>query len=386
MIFVFLALFAFSLGIWATYSMLWLEVHNISIRNISFIISGATFSACFIALGTMFLFKKANILHQLKFWVLAKIVAMLGMIFLFQSGILWLITTLFIIDAVATLLIGLKVYPLIVNMVKTNKIYSHRKLIEYIMTDIGLIIAGVIIAFAVTMYFQFNLLLIISTAVMGVAFVLLLFVHLELENKPFSIKRIYKDKIVIGYQFYVLAITFANGFVFGMLALIVTDIIGLSPWQMVLFITVAHIAGDIYGYLGLWKLRFKSDYLNFASKFGLRMVAYAAIAITANVWVAIVGLFLSMFVSRVHEDIVDGVYINRVHVDDQLAFANIRFGVGRIGTAIGVFICGLIFHLGMPAIFGFSAVGLVMTHIVGFWIIHLRHKESVQNKIVDNVK
>ena len=378
LIFTFLAFFSLSLGVWVTYSILWLEVHNITVQHISMIVGGATFLACLIALGSVFLFKKINTLLLIKICLVLKILAMLGLIFLFNSTLLWIITALFIVDAIVTLLIVLSVYPLITNLAKTRKLYSHRKLIEYLFTDIGLVIAAIVISFPLARFFEFNLLLIISLTLAVVSLILLLCVRYKHENKQFSLRRIYSDKILRWYQVYAFFMPAAVYLIFGMLALVVTEIIGLSLAHAVIFITVAHISGDIFGYAALYKLQFKNDYLTYSSKFWVRCILYTVIAITANFWVAIIGLFYSLFVSRAWEDVSDGVYINRVHTDDQLAFSNIRFGIARIGQAIGILICGLIFHFGMSAVFGVSAGLLAIANCFGFYCIYLRNKEKRQ--------
>ena len=110
-LFIFLALFSLSTGLWENYKSVWLQVNNISIPNISYIISGAIFLSCIFALLLIFVFKKFNIVSLIKTSTLLKFISMLGLVISFNSNLTWLITTLFFIDAVSTSLVSLSIYP-----------------------------------------------------------------------------------------------------------------------------------------------------------------------------------------------------------------------------------------------------------------------------------
>lgn len=47
-----------------------------------------------------------------------------------------------IIDTLCTYLIITSIYPLIVTIIKSNKVYSKRKLTEYLFRDLGILVGG----------------------------------------------------------------------------------------------------------------------------------------------------------------------------------------------------------------------------------------------------
>ncbi len=65
-IFIFLAIFSFSLGLWENYKSVWLEINNIKIDYISYIISAGLVLSSFIAILTMVLIKNFNITWLIK--------------------------------------------------------------------------------------------------------------------------------------------------------------------------------------------------------------------------------------------------------------------------------------------------------------------------------
>lgn len=160
------------------------------------------------------------------------------------------------------------------------------------------------------------------------------------------------------------------------MTLLLKNLLGIPINYVTIFIFASFVLGDGFGYLALYKLNFKNDYITYASKFVLRLTLYILIAITGNFYVAIIGIFISVLVSRAWENVADGVYINRVSKENQFAFANIRYGVGKLGMAIGVLISGQLFDYGIQIIFACSSAVMVISISLAFYLIHLRRKEA----------
>jgi len=375
-IFIFLAIFSFSIGIWENYKSVWLEVNNISLSNISYIISAGLFITCFISIGIMFVFKKFNMSILVKVCLFLRVLAMLIMAITFGYNIAWLKIVAFLIEAISTNLIIISIYPFITQKLKSGKIYSHRKLIEYLFTDLGVLLAGGIIAFKLANFFEYNVLAIVSLLLTIVSIPFAFKFKSDNSEKQIKLKLIFKDKINNIYLLYYFVQYIAYNTALGMLALLLKNLLGLSITFVSIFIIVASISGDLFGYLALYKLKFKNDYVNYSCKFVMRLILYALIAITGNLYVAIVGIFISLLVSRAWENVSDGVYINRISKENQLAYANIRYGIGKCGMALGVLLSGALFPYGIQAVFGASCCIMIISISLAFYLIHLRNKEK----------
>ena len=84
------------------------------------------------------------------------------MILSFNTSITWIKIASFFLESISTNLVIISIYPLITQKLKNGKIYSHRKLLEYVFRDVGILIAGGIIAFKLSGYFEYNILAIIA--------------------------------------------------------------------------------------------------------------------------------------------------------------------------------------------------------------------------------
>ncbi len=381
-IFIFLAIFSFSLGLWENYKSVWLEINNIKIDYISYIISAGLVLSSFIAILTMVLIKNFNITWLIKISVVLRIFAMVTLCCCFHQEIVWLKVVAFLIESIASNLIVLSIYPLITQNLKTGKIYSKKKLLEYVFTDLGIFVAGIVVAFQLANAFEYNVIAIISAALTCFSLPFALMLTSNNIEKKSSLRNLFKDKICNLYLFYSFVQQTAYYTALGLMTLLLKNLLGLSINFVAVFLIVTALAGDLFGYLALYKLNFKNDYLNYSCKFVLRLIMYLLIACTGNFYVAIIGIAISLLVSRAWENVSDGVYINRVPNENQLLFSTFRYGVNKLGTAFGVFFCGVLFDWGIQAIFGVSAAIMFVSILLAFILIHLRNKEKSKTEII----
>ncbi len=377
---------SFSIGIWENYKTVWLEINKINISNISLIVSASLFVTCFISIGLILIFKKFNMLLLIRISLIIRAVSFLSMIISFNHPIGWIKILSFFLETISINLIILSIYPLITQKLKSSKIYSHRKLIEYLCTDIGILIAGGIIAFKLAGFFEYNILA-IAALIFTIACIPITFLFKsDNSEKNIKFKAIFKDKIANIYLVYYFIQNIAYNIALGLMTLLLKNLLGLPINYISIFLLASYILGDVFGYLALYKLNFKKDYISYSCKFVLRLVLYVLIAITGNFYVAIVGIFLSLFVSRAWENVSDGVYINRINKENQLAFANIRYGIGKLGMAIGILISGQLFKFGIRAIFACSSAVMVVSISLAFYLMYLRKKESERLKTLESAE
>lgn len=376
-IFIFLAILSFSIGIWKNYDSIWLEVNNIALSNISLIISGSLFITCFISIGSMLVFKKLNIAIIIRISLVIRVISLLLMCLFFNTSIKWIKIVSFIFETISINMIIISIYPLITQILKSSNAFSHRKLIEYLFTDIGIVVAGGIVIFKLSNYFEYNILCIISLVITIICIPISFLLKSDNSEKNIDIKEIFNSKITNIYLVYWFIQSIAYNIALGLLSLLLKNLLGLSINSISLFLIISYILGDFFGYFAFYKLNFKNDYVTYSCKFVLRFCLYGLIAITGNFYVALIGIFLSLFVSRAWENVSDGVYINRITKENQLCFANFRYGIGKLGMAIGVFISGLLFDYGIRVIFACSCAVMLISISLAFYLIHLRHKEML---------
>lgn len=86
----------------------------------------------------------------------------------------------------------------------------------------------------------------------------------------------------------------------------------------------------------------------------------------------------SLLICTAYENVTDAPYINSVANDKQLAFTNLRYMVGSLGEAIGTFICGLMYTLGLRYMFGLSALFMIFQLSLACILIHQRKNLNIK--------
>ena len=134
-ILIMLAFFSISIGLWGNFRQLWLQDNNFSITQISNIISIGTF----ISVIGIALIGKYVTLNKLKktvtFILITKFINMLVWYYLNENSQAELINLSIVIDIIMEYIIITSIYPLITSIVKSDTIYSKRKLTEYLFNE-----------------------------------------------------------------------------------------------------------------------------------------------------------------------------------------------------------------------------------------------------------
>ncbi len=244
------------------------------------------------------------------------------------------------INSILDNIIALITYPLLTYILKDEKIYSNRKLIEYSATDAGILISSFLIGRTLGSFvIDYNSLLILSIIFTFFAVVVVYFIRNTKKfynNSSIKIKNIFKDKILNIYLIYCFIGRTAFTSALGMQLLLIINYANFSASAGALFIVVCCILGDIFGYFALKKLTPKNDYLTILIKFGTRFIFYILILIIPTKEILLFAIFISLFVSRAYENKTNGIYINRCSKTEMFTFANIWYAVGYMGKALGI--------------------------------------------------
>lgn len=379
-ILIMLAFFSISVGLWGNFRQLWLQDNNFAVTNISNILSIGTFISCVI----IALIGKYVKLDKLKnMLVIVLIIKLINMIWLYTLNHIMsmqLINLSIIIDIVTEYIIITSIYPLITTIVKTGTIYSKRRLTEYLFRDIGILFGGIFIGKSIAgLIVNYNVCLLIANIFLLFSFTALLNIKVNNSTKnkheEISLKHIFKDKILNLYSIYVLIGTIAMSTALGLKMLTLTNYFKFSDNVASNYLLIVGLLADIFGIIALKYLTPKNDYLTVTIKFGIRFLAYVIAFISNNMVISLIAITWSIFISTSYENICDAVYINRLENKYQLSFSNICHIIRFLGEAIGVYLCGLMYEIGLRYMLGLSALFMIAQISIAYYLIDLRKRE-----------
>ncbi len=381
-ILIMLAFFSISVGLWGNFRQLWLQDNNFSVTNISNIISiGTLISVIVIAfIGKYISLDKLK--NALVIVLLIKFINIFLLYFLNGTSSIELIRLSIIIDIVTEFIIITSIYPLITTLLKSETIYSKRRLTEYLFRDIGILFGGVFIGKSIAgIIINYNVCLFIANIFLICSLFILL--NIKITNvsnnekyKKISSKYIFKDKLLILYLIYMLIGTIAMSTALGLKMLTLTNYFKFSDSVATNYLLVIGLLADIFGIIALKYLTPKNDYVTLTIKFGIRFLGYVIAFVSNNIVITLIAITWSIFISTSYENICDAVYINRLENKYQLSFSNVCHITRFLGEAIGVFLCGLMYEQGLRYMFGLSALFMIFQISLAYYMIYLRNKEN----------
>ena len=392
-ILIMLAFFSISVGLWGNFRQLWMQDNNFTVTNISNILSIGTIISCIIIALIGKYVKLDKLKNMLVIVLIIKLVNMSWLYTLNNTMSMQLINLLIIIDIVTEYIIITSIYPLITTIVKTGTIYSKRRLTEYLFRDIGILFGGIFIGKSIAgLIINYNVCLLIANIFLILSFIILLNIKVKksTDNKQeeISLRHIFKDKILNLYSTYVLIGTIAMSTALGLKMLTLTNYFKFSDNVATNYLLIVGLLADIFGIIALKYLTPKNDYLTMTIKFGIRFLAYVIAFISNNMLITLIAITWSIFISTSYENICDAVYINRLENKYQLSFSNICHIIRFLGEAIGVYLCGLMYEMGLKYMFGLSALFMIVQISLAYYLIYLRKKfkngKSRNKKIKSN--
>lgn len=381
-----LAFFSISIGLWNNFRQLWLEDNSFSVSNISNIISFGTLISV-IAIAFIGKYVKLNKLkNTLLIVLILKFVNMLFLYFFNKSNLLSIINILIIIDIATEYITITSIYPLITILKKNGTLYSKRRLTEYLFRDVGILFGGIFIGKTISGFLiDYNVCLIISNIFLLISIFIMSTMKLDNNNeatkdKSSCLKFVLKSKIMYLYLIYTLLGTIAMSTALGLKMLTLTNYFNYSDNLATVYLLVIGLLADMFGIIALKYLTPKNDYLTITIKFGIRFIWYILAFISNNLIITIIAISWSIFISTAYENICDAVYINRLDNKYQLSFSNICHIIRFLGESIGVFLCGMMYEIGLRYMFGLSALFMIFQIGLAYYLISLRKKEVIINE------
>lgn len=386
-ILIMLAFFSISMGLWENFRQLWLQDNGFSATNISNIISIGTLISVF---GIIFVGKYIK-LKNLKTFItcslILKFTNLLMLLGLNNTQNSFLINISIVIDVLTGYVITTSIYPLITTIIKNNTIYSKRKLTEYLFKDIGVFIGGILIGRSLLgIIVNYNICLFISIIFLGIAIISMLnmtagkFVENEEKHESSILRYILKNKLQVIYMIYTLIGATAFSTALGLKMLTFTNYLRFTDSSATNYLLVIGLIADGIGILALKYLTPKNDYLTITIKFGIRFLAYAIAFFANNIIISVIAITWSILISTSYENICDGYYINAVNNEYQFRYTNFRYIVRYLGEAVGVFLCGLMYEIGLRYMLGLSAVFMFFQIALAYYLIYLRKNNVIEGE------
>lgn len=375
-----LACFSISIGLWENFRQLWLQGNSFSATDVSNIISLGMVASVVGILLVRRLVKMEKIKLFMTATLIVRSVNLLLLFFLNGSSLTFLIDLCSIIDVLAGALIIASVYPLLTTVLKSNNAYSRRKLVEYLFRDIGILIGDIIIGQQLGGFvIDYNACLMVAVLFSVAASIILAKTEIRVMEKTdrskFSVlKFILRSKLQRTYMIYVFLAGTAFTTAVGLKMLILTDRFMLSPGLATNYLLLVGLAADLIGIAALKYFTPKNDYITISIKFGARLLIFAGAFLSNSLFLCFIALTWTLLSSTAYENITDGYYINSVDNRHQLKYNTTKNVVTYAGDALGMFLCGQMFEIGTPFIFGLAALLLVFQIAVAFYLIYLRHR------------
>lgn len=382
-ILIMLAFFSISVGLWENFNQLWLQDNHFSIRQISSITSIGTIVSVIgiLLVGRYITLEKLK--NFISYSLLLKLFNLVLLYFLNGKSCYFIINVSIIIDTLCTYLIITSIYPLIVTIIKSNKVYSKRKLTEYLFRDIGILVGGILIGRNILgVFVNYNVCLFIAIFFLFISIFVMANIKIDNSNKVEKSKKISivsyvaQNKLLRIYLIYLFVGAIAYSTALGLKMLTFTNYLNFSDSGATNYLLVIGLIADGIGILALKYLTPKNDYITITIKFGIRMIAYLIAFLSNNVIITLAAITWSILISTAYENICDGYYVNAVDNEYQLTFTNFRYAIKYLGDAVGIFLCGIMYEKGLRYMFGLSSLLMLFQIMLAYGLIYLRKKNA----------
>ena len=298
-----------------------------------------------------------------------------------------LINLFIILDTICEKIIIISIYPFIVSIKKDDKLYSKRKLVEYLFSDIGILVGGILIGRTIgNILVDYNICLLVSVIFLILAFIVVINIKNIKANKEKvelkkTIQYIIKDKIIVLYILDYMISNIAMNTGLGLKMLMLTNGLNFSAGEATNFLLAVGLIADVIGIMALKYFTPKNDYLTMTIKFGIRMVLYWIAYISDDLTMCLIAITWSILISTAYENITDAPYINRIKNEYQMIFTNIRYIVGLVGTSIGLYFAGIMYGYGIAFNLGLSAFFVLFQLSLAYYLIYLRKNEEQEKDL-----
>lgn len=387
-LFIILALYALSDGIFYNFQELWMMDNNLSVKTIS-----TVFSICaIITVSSIFLFSNLVKKEKTKSFALLllfiKFAIAMVLYLLSGSGHNIIIKFLIMMDYVLEVECYACFYPMMSFITKSDKIYSAKDLTYAGLYAVGVLLTNFLFGKNIVgILISYNSYCLIAGLLILASFILLC--SLDLEKYIHKTKNvdqaavfekliniIKKDKITKTYILQIMFGQIAYTTVLGMTMTFLTVGIGIESKTASLIYLIIGLAGVGFGILALAKLTPKNEYITLSIKYLFRTIGFTCAAIFNTKIAFLIAFLYPKFISSAYSHVTDGPYVNRFDSKYQLAFCNLREMLLYVCIAFGMFLCGRAILIDIRINFVISAVFCSLQWLLSLQASYLRRKEA----------
>ncbi len=388
-VFLVLALYALSGGIFYNFQELWMRDNFLSVKTI-----GSVYSLCaLLTISILFMCSSLVKKERLKDFTLGllftNVIVMLLLYLLNGLGFSFIIKFLIMIDYVIDVEVYASIYPMIAHIQKNDKVYAARGIVYSALFYLGSLITIILINKTIIGKITNNSFILIACIILFIAYLVLKKVDLEkyiaqekddtlIDNRKF-LKSVFKDKVTRNYLIFNLMGNISYYSINGMLLTLLMVGLNKESSQASIFMLVISIISVLLGIFVLKKLTFKNNYINLSIKYLLRTTLYLlAFIFNSNVFF-IIAIVYTKVLSDSYSHISDAPYINRFKENEQFNFSNLAEECKYLGRSIGTLICGMAVAYSLRYNFLFAFIFGLIAIIFAYYSLYLRNKEK-ENK------
>lgn len=361
----FLGIFGFSIGLFDNYRELWMSANQLSTESISNVISISylvtVLVLCFFMIKVSVEKLKIGILVSLFF----KFLTSTFLLILNQSENLFWIKFIMFFDISFTQLIVSSIYPLLMNIEKSDVLYARKNVIESLSNKFGFLFVAILLGKTVFSYtISYNTCLLFSIFFVLCSFFIFLNIPFKRSGKSTSFNlfesfTFFKtNKVFLFYLFINLLNYVVWASILGMPLLTLTMNFSFTSNFASFLILGLGILSNILSLILVKYFQSKSDDIHLFFKFGFRVCLYFLVFLTGNYYLFFFTLLYLFLTDCTHSFLFDSFFVNQIPNQYSLLFTILKYCTSLIGVAIGTYFCGNVFHGSLrqlvffPLIFG----------------------------------
>jgi len=274
------------------------------------------------------------------------------LIVLNNSDCVILIKFLMFFDIAFNELILASIYPIMLNLDKSDVLYTKKETVEFIFNRLGFLLSSLLIGKVISnTIIDYNSCLLGSVFFTFISFIIFLNIDI-LNNKSeeqFNLNLVFKyfknNKAYNKFLFVNFISSITWGIILGMPLLTLTINLSLDAKLSSFIVLGMGILSSLAALFIVKYLNFKNDYLNIFIKFGFRIILFILILLFNNKLLFLGAILYLLLTDKTHNFIFHSFFINRVEEKYSLLLHVLKYCTSLIGNAIGIFIYGLIVNL-----------------------------------------
>ncbi len=347
----FLALFGLSVGVFDNYRELWMNDNGLSTSAISHVISISYIVTVFILFYFTIRVSPKKLKWGISLSLLINMITGTILICLNHTKYYFWIKFLMFFDIAFSQLILASVYPLMMQIDKSDELYAQKSFVETVSNKFGFLIVAFFLGKTIFHHLiDYNICLLVSVIFNFLAFISLLFISLnsqkdEILNIKQTKQYFAENKVLYHFLITNLLGDMIWGCVLGMPLLLLVNNFHFTSNIASFIVLGLGILSSILSILILKYFRFENDNINLFIKFGLRIILYFLIFLTNNSYILLITIFYLFLLDQPYSFIYSSYFINHIKEEYSLFLTTLRYGSSLLGKAMGTMICGFVFHL-----------------------------------------